>query len=575
MKTRSGATPPFIAFLAFGLILSVFPYLAGIVHAGGLDATPMGDSEGSSRVDGPVRIVGIKFAQVDGRAQVIIGTTSPCKYKTMVLKQPDRLVIDIDNAVIGMARRDPVNVGDRLVRRIRMAQFSASVVRMVIDLSVSAACVIKAREEMEGGSNGLVVTFNREIQDISFQNTDGRSGIIITGTGDLVPRVMTLKSPDRIVIDIPEATLLREAFTIPVDHALVKQVRVSQNTKDVVRIVADTNGSPAFNVVKQEDKPGRIVIDFGYLVKGVDIATQGSGTRIAVKVTGNPARTIRYLDDLKMLVIDIEDSQLEMCETTRVVDDGVIDQVEVTQFQPGTVRVAIRLPYYLGHSEVDVGNPGEIVLDIVRSPLFKKVVVVDPGHGGSDPGAIGPSGLQEKFVTLDIALRLARLLELAGAKVLLTRTDDRFVSLPDRVKLANENNADLFVSVHVNSFTDLYPSGAETFYFDNVPDSRRLAALIQDALVRESEINNRKAKSRELYVLREARVPACLVEVAFISNFGEEMLLMSPGFRQKAAQGIYAGILSFSSEKTMPVAQANPVAQVNDVDLRGKGNIIE
>ncbi|HHV62973.1 MAG TPA: N-acetylmuramoyl-L-alanine amidase [Firmicutes bacterium] len=565
MRARGEATLLFIAVLAFGFVLLIPASFTGIVYAGGLDVSPSENGEGPNVVNSPVRVVGIKFAQVDGRAQVIIGTTAICNYKTALLKQPDRLVIDIDNATIAMTKRDPIIVDDGLVRRIRMAQFSANVARIVIDLSLSAGYVIRARE---GTSNGLIVSFNREIQDVSFQDISGRSAVTITGTGDLTPRVMTLKSPDRIVIDIPEATLLHEPFTIPVDHALIKQVRVSQNTKDVVRIVVDTKGDLGFDIVKQEDKPGRIVIDFGYLVKGVDIATHESKTRVVIKTTGHPGRSIRYLDDLKLLVIDIENSQLETSGTTKVVKDGVINQVEITQFRPRIVRVAIHLPYYLGHSEVDTGRPDEIALDIVRSPLLEKVIVVDPGHGGSDPGAIGPSGLQEKFVTLDIALRLARLLELAGAKVLLTRADDRFVSLPDRVALVNRNNADLFVSVHVNSFTDLYPSGAETFYFDNVPESKRLADLVQDGLVRESEVNNRKAKNRELYVLREARVPACLVEVAFISNFEEEMLLMRPDFRQKAAQGIYWGILSFFSGKPVPVVQLNMV-QPNNIGFEG------
>ena len=161
-----------------------------------------------------------------------------------------------------------------------------------------------------------------------------------------------------------------------------------------------------------------------------------------------------------------------------------------------------------------------------------KIIVLDPGHGGSDPGAIGPTGLQEKQVTLPIAEYLKSILEAKGAKVILTRTTDVDVygphasgvdELQARVNVANGNQADAFISIHINSFSNPNVGGIATYYFDGSDQSKKLASSVQEQIAEHSGFNgDRGIQPGNLYVLRHALMPSILVELGFISNPKEE-----------------------------------------------------
>ncbi len=190
----------------------------------------------------------------------------------------------------------------------------------------------------------------------------------------------------------------------------------------------------------------------------------------------------------------------------------------------------------------------------VGYPLTGQTIVVDPGHGSPDPGAIGPRGTKEKDNNLAIAQKLATLLRSAGAIVYLTRTGDgspdKNNDLWSRVDIANGLNATLFISIHSNGGPAL-AHGTETYYsnsfneFHTEIESRKLANSIQDKLVKNLGLTNRGVKDGNFTVLNHTKMPAVLVEVAFISNPTEEQLLANDSFRQKAATGIYQGILAY------------------------------
>ncbi|WP_019850280.1 cell wall-binding repeat-containing protein [Desulfitobacterium sp. PCE1] len=196
--------------------------------------------------------------------------------------------------------------------------------------------------------------------------------------------------------------------------------------------------------------------------------------------------------------------------------------------------------------------------DFTKNLLIGKTVVVDPGHGSPDPGALGPSGSQEKINNLAIAQYLAVELEAAGAKVVLTRSGDNSPAyspgttytergdLQKRVDIANENNADLFISIHNDSWKTA--QGTTTFYSSENPSgssSYKLAQYIQSELTQKIGTKNLGVKDSRLYVLRNNTMPAVLVEVAFISHPTEEKQLSDNAFRQKAAQGISQGIQAY------------------------------
>lgn len=179
------------------------------------------------------------------------------------------------------------------------------------------------------------------------------------------------------------------------------------------------------------------------------------------------------------------------------------------------------------------------------------IVVLDPGHGGSEPGTSG-SRLIEKDVNLPIALKVGAILEQKGIKVEYTRTDDRYVGLEERAAFANRLNADLFVSIHNNAaLNNPVASGTETFFyapadspelFIQRDERQRLARCLQSQLIAKLGRKDRGAKEKNLSVLRNTQMPSALVECAFVSNPEEESLLLTEAFRNKAAEAIAAGI---------------------------------
>ena len=232
-------------------------------------------------------------------------------------------------------------------------------------------------------------------------------------------------------------------------------------------------------------------------------------------------------------------------------------------------------------------DPGEAQRNEEALPL---TIVLDPGHGGHDTGAIGPSGLMEKDVVLDLALRLRKLLQdRLGVRVLMTRTGDVFVPLPERSAIANRAKADFMISLHVNAANSRGAVGFETFYFTREPsdsdarasaqrenlvienngstgkdlehllkatladmavtrdmkESSSLAERILAALDKILKVDNRGVKSGPFYVLATAAMPAVLVESAFITNPREERRLQGEEYRQRIAEGLYEGVAAY------------------------------
>ena len=238
-------------------------------------------------------------------------------------------------------------------------------------------------------------------------------------------------------------------------------------------------------------------------------------------------------------------------------------------------------------SEAGAGRQGEPSLSRELGLKISRIAI-DAGHGGYDTGTVGPHGLLEKDLCLDVALRLGKLIQenIPGAEVVYTRNDDRFVSLEERTAIANAANADLFISIHANSSDVQAAHGAETYYLsltasqrskelatrenalsqsalhnlqelireitrnDKIAESKLLAVDIQSALsqrlqpANHSE-RNRGVKQAPFIVLTGARMPAALSEISFVSNSGDESMLMDSDQRQRVAQGLYRGIATY------------------------------
>ena len=205
-------------------------------------------------------------------------------------------------------------------------------------------------------------------------------------------------------------------------------------------------------------------------------------------------------------------------------------------------------------------------LALAANKQYKATVVLDPGHGGEDPGAVSNySGIAEKDINLRIALLLREILEEDNYRVIMTRqedvlnykpgtkniTDKRRQDLTGRRKLIDSSGADIVVSIHLNKFEDPQYYGAQAFYPPGSPDSERLAVCVQNALGEHVDpANNRKAlvKKERIVILRDLVVPTALVECGFLSNSQEEALLRTTDYQEKIAKALKKGIGQYFAE---------------------------
>ena len=227
-----------------------------------------------------------------------------------------------------------------------------------------------------------------------------------------------------------------------------------------------------------------------------------------------------------------------------------------------TTRLGVRLGNVIQQSSnliaLPITMPTQTVVDLARDPYAqyldtsprnsRPLVVIDPGHGGKDPGTIGIGGVQEKNVILPISLDVAAELKKQGIEVRLTRDRDYFVSLQGRTDFANKINADLFVSIHANAINLSRPdvNGLETYYYQN---GRRLSEIIHWNVLNSVNIRNRNVRRARFYVLRHSKMPATLVEVGFLTGAEDSARLKDPSHRQKMAKAIAQGIIQYIREK--------------------------
>ena len=180
-------------------------------------------------------------------------------------------------------------------------------------------------------------------------------------------------------------------------------------------------------------------------------------------------------------------------------------------------------------------------------PRGRHTIVIDPGHGGPDPGAVGLNGLRETDVVLDVSLQLAQLLQAKGINVLMTRTSEVDVDLPPRVALANNSRADLFLSIHANALSMARPdvNGIETFYFES-SRSRALALAVQEQMLAISPGSpDRGARPGRFFVIRRTVMPSALVEMGFVTGSLDSPRLADPAFRRRLAVALANGLLRY------------------------------
>lgn len=216
----------------------------------------------------------------------------------------------------------------------------------------------------------------------------------------------------------------------------------------------------------------------------------------------------------------------------------------LTALYVGIILVGVGKTYYDENIAVSV------------MPVDKKCIVIDAGHGGFDPGKVAADGINEKNINLAIASKLSTFLEEGGAVIRNTRVEDSSLSdskrqdLKSRAEIANNSKADIFISIHQNSFPKSNVKGAQVFYYKGSEEGKRLASFIQNRLKEVVDINNgRIAKANDsYYVLKQIKIPSVIVECGFLSNSVEHNKLISSEYQEKLAWAIYMGILDYFNE---------------------------
>ena len=365
---------------------------------------------------------------------------------------------------------------------------------------------------------GQRVSGMAEVTGVRVSTEANKTRIVIDANKEVTYKAMFLGEPDRLVVDIPNAWIspkLKKEF--PVNSRFVGKARVAQFNPQTVRIVVESKvGKQNHKVFSLKGGPvaGRVVLDIG------DLSGDSSGSKIDLpKTKPTPAPSTK--------------------PTTKPTKPSTKPS-QKPESKPETKP----------QDDVD----GELA---GITGLRGRKITIDPGHGGSDSGAIGPTGVMEKSVTLRVAQELKRLLVAEGATVYMTRDTDTEVSpkgadasdieeLQARCDIPNQNGSDIFVSIHMDSFTNGAAKGTTGYYYSlGSKRSRDLADKIRAGVIDQLGTQSRGTQSSNFYVVKHTDMPATLVEVAFISNPSEERLMNSEAGIKKAAQGIADGIADF------------------------------
>jgi N-acetylmuramoyl-L-alanine amidase len=403
-------------------------------------------------------------------------------------------------------------------------------------------------------------------------------------------------NPDRIFFDLSHTRPLidgRRYATHAVNDALIRRVRVAETGPGTTRIVFDLNAPATFKVIRL-DHPDRMVIEIRAMhtesarPAPMPYVTTGASFPYPPKVARTrfpgviAAENAPAIEPWPLATVTFPDSAFRLSQIKpRKTASGLIGR---NSAPPAPSVLPKPVPYDA------TPRASENASRSLTRALGLKInrIVIDAGHGGHDYGTIGSNGVLEKEVVLDVALRLAKMVQSRmGAEVVLTRSDDTFIPLQDRTALANERKADLFLSIHANSSPAPSVAGTETFLLnfttstgaldvaarenagseksvgelkdliqsitmnDKIAESETFAQSIQNSIYAQAAKSNLAARNRGVkrapfVVLIGAGMPSVLAEIGFLSNARDEANLAKPEYREKIAEALYKGLAQYA-----------------------------
>ncbi|MDT8900019.1 N-acetylmuramoyl-L-alanine amidase family protein [Anaeroselena agilis] len=309
----------------------------------------------------------------------------------------------------------------------------------------------------------------------------------------------------------------------------------------------------------------------------IDAVTGAGKLRLVIDATGPiQAKGTVVASPTPRLIVDVKGAVPGNTDCDIDLGGKIADSIAMKSEDGKDTVITVEMPLMVDESEYKVftlkkdpanKKPYRVVIDINQpvlpanfsfTPGLKdKLIVLDPGHGGSDPGAIGSAGTTEKAVNLAVTLKVKALLAKAGAKVILTHQDDSDVFGPNasavdelkaRATVANVKKADIFVSIHSNAALNRGAEGTSTYYYQKTRYDSLLARNLQAAMIETGGLEDKGTLPANFYVIKRTVMPAALVELAFLSNPAEEKLLANPQFQLKMAEGIVEGMERFFAQ---------------------------
>ncbi|MEO1430631.1 MAG: N-acetylmuramoyl-L-alanine amidase [Cyanobacteria bacterium J06633_8] len=448
--------------------------------------------------------------------------TSGSKPKIKVNRSRDRkeINVDISDAALSSAVQEEISVNKHDVSRIRFRQVNGKspVLRMTLQVDKNSPDWRAATS----GNNGLIVLPNRLGSRLSRSNSSSNSNNSSDNSKSdsfPIPAIPTAKNRVATIQSIElTATgtqlLIRGNQNLEANGGWDRKSGLYRITVNNAKLASKVKGpkfnasSPVLRVRLQQLDDDKVAI-FVQPASGVQIGelNQLSNRLLSLGLQRNrrviPPTTSRGLPPISRPIL-----------------------------RPQTRRPIMTLP------RTTSPIPGS------RVPSGRVSVIIDPGHGGKDPGAIGIGGLREKDVILPISIRVAQILQQNGVQAILTRNSDFFVSLKGRVDMAERRNADLFVSIHANSVGLSRPdvSGLEVYYYSS---GYNLARTVRSGILNSVRVRDRGVRKARFYVLRKTSMPAILVETGYVTGREDAPKLASPQYREQMAQGIANGILSY------------------------------
>ena len=413
------------------------------------------------------------------------------------------------------------------------------------------------------------------IENIRYWEMPDSVRIVVDVAGEVTFKQGEAKSPHRVFIDVTPARLnsLLKGKQWSVKSTSLEQIRVGQYDASTVRVVFDVGESNKVTTMSLHD-PDRLIIDVlgtGSTVPAAPATTSVSPQPTAAPQPAAPVRPAAPAAPASAAAPAISAATAAPAPAATPKPANAPKPDATKPAEPKVITAA------------KATNDG--TRSLVRSLGLKlSRVVIDAGHGGHDTGSIGPTGYAEKELVLDVAMRLKQLVETEmGAEVVMTRTEDTFVPLETRTAIANQQQADLFISIHANSSRVRSVRGVETYFLnftssrealetasrenaasersihelqdlvkkimlrDKVDESRELAQHIQHAMAtRKGAGTDRGVKQAPFVVLIGADMPSILAEVSFISNPQEERQIKTPAYRQAIAEALYDGVRSYA-----------------------------